>query len=56
MQFPPLTRHLKENKHIQISVRRMGIEPTITALERAKTVHFLTLSDTVIGTSYNYQA
>jgi hypothetical protein len=38
-----------ENKHTQTSVPCVGLEPTIPAFERAKTVHALDRAATVIG-------
>jgi hypothetical protein len=38
------------NKHKQTSMHRVGFEPTIPGLERAKTVHGLDRAATVIGT------
>jgi hypothetical protein len=39
-----------QNKRTQISVPRVGFEPTIPVFERAKTVHALARTATVIGT------
>jgi hypothetical protein len=39
----------KENKRTQTSMPRMGLEPTIPAFERAKTVHALDRAATVIN-------
>jgi hypothetical protein len=38
-----------QNKHRQTSMPRVGFEPTIPAFERAKTVHALDHTATVIG-------
>jgi hypothetical protein len=38
-----------QNKSTQTSMLRVGFEPTIPVLERAKTVHALDLAATVIG-------
>jgi hypothetical protein len=38
-----------QNKRTQISMPEVGLEPTIPVLERAKTVHALDRTATVIG-------
>jgi hypothetical protein len=44
-----------QNKRIQISMPRVGFEPTIPAFERAKTVHALDRTASVIGTVNVYK-
>jgi hypothetical protein len=39
----------KQNKRTQISIPRVGFEPTILVFEREKTVHALERAATVIG-------
>jgi FAD synthase len=47
-------KHRKTHKHINI-LASVGFEPTITASERAKTVHALDRSATVTGMSLPYR-
>jgi hypothetical protein len=47
----PLLKHRTaqtQNKHTQTSMSRVGFEPTISAFERAKTVHALDRAATMI--------
>jgi hypothetical protein len=41
-----------QNKRTQISILRVGIEPTISAFERPTTGHALDRAGTVIGSLY----
>jgi hypothetical protein len=52
---PQLTHRATQtqNKRIQTCMPWMGFEPTIPALERAKTVHALYCAATVIGSNVN---
>jgi hypothetical protein len=43
------TGHHKQNKRTQISIPRVGFEPTIPVFEWAKIVHALDRATTVIG-------
>jgi hypothetical protein len=43
------TGQRKQNKRTHTSIPQVGIEPTISVLERAKTVHVLDRAATVIG-------
>jgi hypothetical protein len=50
----PIHRTIQtQNKHTQTSMPRVGFESTILASERAKTVHALDRSATVIGCDAN---
>jgi hypothetical protein len=47
---PPTHRTMQtQNKRTQTSMPQVGVEPTIPAFERAKTVHALDRASTVIG-------
>jgi hypothetical protein len=41
-----------QNNHTQTSMPRVGFEPTIPVFERAKTIHALDRTATVIGSTY----
>jgi hypothetical protein len=46
--LPAHKRAETQNKRTQTFIIRMGFEPSVSAFERAKTVHALDLSTTVI--------
>jgi hypothetical protein len=50
--LPTHRRTQRENKRTHTTMPRVGFEPTIPLFERAKTVHALDRSGTVIGDVY----
>jgi hypothetical protein len=51
---PPTHETQKQNKRRQTSMALVGFEPTIPGFERAKTIHVLDRTTTVMGSNIYY--
>jgi hypothetical protein len=51
----PTHRTTQQNKRTETSMPKLGVEPTISVFELAKTVHALDRAATVIGTIKTYK-